>query len=526
MIPLTRVLAAVRSHPNAAALAVVLAAAIAMRLAFAFRAPPFYVGGDSPTYLDPAVQLLQGQGFDPIVKRPPGYPLFLAASLASFGFDLQAVLLAQHLLGILTSAAAYAIGRLAFGRAAGVFAGLLTALNGPLLIFEHYIMAETLFTCLLTLAVAATLWGARHPRSHALTLPLLAAGLLFGLASATRQSAQPLLVLVPLALLLAGAGRRRLLSGTTAALAGFLVVLLPWLAFDYARNQTLSSATLGETLIWRLTRSGPDDFFEWSLPRAADEREQDMRKFVFNQAADRELPSDTKVAAQKRFGLTEAEADRLMRSIALEAIARQPDRYLASSTGLFHEHLLGSQQWMGGQGKEGGVTRYVDAITKYGSWWSARVRPLIVNATPGQEQEFRRAQAIVNLYQPYHFGAPLLALLALGLAAAVVVPAWRLGLVPIAGAAVLLLLAAFLAGDLPRYRYPADPLLAVAQAGGLVWLAGLARPLLEWRAVRRAGRRRPGPDPGGPGAFGARAPGPSAHSGPGTQPAIIGPRRD
>ena len=51
-------------------------------------------------------------------------------------------------------------------------------------------------------------------------------------------------------------------------------------------------------------------------------------------------------------------------------------------------------------------------------------------------------------------------------------------------------MAALLAGDLPRYRYPADPALAVLQAGGLLWLVSLARGLSKRvGAGDRVGRR-------------------------------------
>src|SRR6266487_3515015 len=192
------------------ALSTVVVVAALIRLAFFFRAPPLYVGGDSQTYLQPAIELLQGAGFDPDIKRPPGYPLFLAGLLATLGPDLQGVNFVQHVLGVLTAAATWALGRATYGRAAGLLAGLLTALNGPLLIFEHYIMAETLTTCLVALALLATFAAARKP------LPgrLLLVGLLFGLAGAVHQRTLMLLGLLPLAMLLAGRGRRETLRGS------------------------------------------------------------------------------------------------------------------------------------------------------------------------------------------------------------------------------------------------------------------------------------------------------------------------
>src|SRR5262249_4495845 len=115
----TKLKPGVKAPPASLDLVLVILLATLLRVAFLFRAPPFYVGGDSPTYLQPAVDLLRGVGFDPIVKRPPGYPLFLALSLSAFGWDLQGLNFAQHLIGIATAAGAWALGRLTFGRGAG-----------------------------------------------------------------------------------------------------------------------------------------------------------------------------------------------------------------------------------------------------------------------------------------------------------------------------------------------------------------------------------------------------------------------
>jgi hypothetical protein len=355
---------------------------------------------------------------------------------------------------------------------------LAVALNGTLVVFEHYVMAETLFLMLLTSAILTLVLAAREPTAARLLL----AGLLLGLASATRQSAQALLTLAPVALLLAGLHWRRVVRGSLLVLAGFLVVLLPWLAFDYARHGTLSSGTLGETLVWRLTRGEDAGYFRFRPAPVDDPRLQEARRFALGQAADRVLPSDTKVALQQRFDLDEGAADSVLRGLALEAIGRQPDAYVLSSLGLLGEHLVGERQFLGGQGKSGGVTRYSDAQDKYSGFWSERTRPLVQNATPAQEQEFRRAQALTSL-QPYRFAWLLLPLLGLGTVAALLRPDLRLGLVPALAALILLLLAAFLAGDLPRYRYPADPFLAVLEAGAVGWVVGLLAHLA--RATRR-----------------------------------------
>ena len=71
------------------ALVGVLLLALLVRLAFTFRAPPF-VTNDSLSYLLPGFDLIHGGGFNPILKRPPLYSLFVGGVLALFGEDLRA----------------------------------------------------------------------------------------------------------------------------------------------------------------------------------------------------------------------------------------------------------------------------------------------------------------------------------------------------------------------------------------------------------------------------------------------------
>jgi hypothetical protein len=163
----------------------------------------------------------------------------------------------------------------------------------------------------------------------------------------------------------------------------------------------------------------------------------------------------------------------VLRSLALEAIAQRPDRYLATSFEYLLENLLGTEQWLGGAGKEAGRSHYEDVERKYQGWWTEQTRPLIQGPNPAQEREFHRAQFLGDLFQPYRFGWPLLGLFVVGLAAAVVLRERRLGLVPALGALAVLTLAAFVSGVRARFRYPAEPLLAVVEMGGLVALIGL-----------------------------------------------------
>jgi hypothetical protein len=297
----------------------------------------------------------------------------------------------------------------------------------------------------------------------------------------TRQTAQLLIPLGPIGLWLAGQSPRSVLRGTGWYLAGFLILVGPWMLADYLPDRSLAAGTLGETLVWRLTRSD-SDFFKGRQLSASDAASTAARRFAWDQASGKELPSDTAVRLQQRFGLSEAEADRVLRDVAFDAIGQQPARYVASSAQIFVTHLLGQEQYLGGQGKEGGRTRFANVETRY-AFWDERAKLLLNDPTAAQQNEFRRAQAIATWFQPFRFGLPLLVLALTGLVygalrrdsrPAVIV--FALGVIGLIGSAALL------AGDLPRYRYPADPLLAVLEAGGAVgivqaclWLARRAR---------------------------------------------------
>ena len=74
----------------------------------------------------------------------------------------------------------------------------------------------------------------------------------------------------------------------------------------------------------------------------------------------------------------------------------------------------------------------------------------------------------------------------LGALLSLVVPAYHAALLPFLVALVLIAVSAMLVGDVPRYRYPIDPLMYVMASGGLV---GLTTILV--RLARRRGEPRP-----------------------------------
>jgi hypothetical protein len=245
---------------------------------------------------------------------------------------------------------------------------------------------------------------------------------------------------------------------------------------------SLGASGLGEALFWRGSREQPM-LINRNVGRpsdVADPTRTQARRVAYNRVFEDELPSDIAVLIQQRFGYSEAEADGVLRDVAIELFAREPDLYVQSSLGLFGELLVGTEQFLGGQGKSGGVVRFPNAQDKY-DFWNERIRQLALPATAAEQNEFRRAQWVANLFQPFRYAPLLLGLLGLGLVAASVVRGWRLAWMPVLLGLWLLLTTAFLSGALPRYRYPADPLLAVGIGGGVAAVVVGARRLLTAR---------------------------------------------
>jgi 4-amino-4-deoxy-L-arabinose transferase-like glycosyltransferase len=491
----------VQRHPDLTCLLLLLVVGAAARLAFAFRAPPLFVGGDSQTYLIPGYELAHGLGFAPILKRPPLYPLFVAFSIVLMGEDPHGLVFLQHLLGLGMVVLTYWLGRAAFsggsvaggfgtGRLVGVVAGLLVAVNGTLIVYERYVMSETLFTFLLTAAALALVMGARQAAWRLYAL----GGLLLALASLNRAAAQLLLPAVILVVLLWHRPVKLAARLSGAMLAGFLVLALPWMAVTWTQAGSLGASGLGEALFWRGSRE-PPNLISREIGRPSDVTDPvrtQARRVAYNRVFEDQLPSDIAVLLQQRFGYSEAEADGVLRDVAIELFARQPGLYVQTSLGLFGELLVGTEQTLGGQGKSGGVIRFPNVEDKY-DFWNERVRHLALNASAAQANEFRRAQAAANLFQPFRWAPLLLGLLGFGMLAVTVVRGWRLAWLPILLGLWLLLLTAFLSGALPRYRYPADPLLAVGMGGGVAAVVVGARRLLTMRRAPSTSAAAPTP---------------------------------
>jgi hypothetical protein len=249
---------------------------------------------------------------------------------------------------------------------------------------------------------------------------------------------------------------------------GFAALAGP--AFAWNRQRAGEAApVMGQTLYDRVARH--DEGFVLPSPNSPaptdDAREANARRLVLQMAARDAAPSAVSHRLRTSLGLTEAEADRVMKDFAFEVIGQQLDRYVRGTLAKSRSVLTGD-------------------VERYRFHWNTRVEGELRDAwrsksniahalKPPSEAERRErpiAETIVNIFQPARHRMLLGGLIILALVAGIR-PAYRpsllLGLVILA----LVVPAAAAVGYLPRYRYPADPLLAVLAAGGASVLATL-----------------------------------------------------
>jgi 4-amino-4-deoxy-L-arabinose transferase-like glycosyltransferase len=225
-------------------------AALAVRLAFLALEPRSRLVDDETAWTRWGQTLARPKaGFSPVgfplVYRPPLYPYFIGATHALFG-SLAAVKLLQAALAALLVPALARLGRVAFDEATGLLAAGFAAFYPELVWFAAHFWSETVFMLLLWWALERLL-AADAEASRAAAL---GAGLLFGLAALTRETA---LYFTPLGAAWLWRGTR---PGGRARAAGYLLAALLVVAPWSYRNWVLFRAfvpvsTAGSLNLWQ-----------------------------------------------------------------------------------------------------------------------------------------------------------------------------------------------------------------------------------------------------------------------------------
>ena len=224
-----------------------LAAGAVLRL-FAVLGYPgaLWFAGDSYVYLGAALRP------QPDLSKSTGYSLFLRALLPFHSLTLVVVL--QHLMGLAVAVMIYVLlRRNGVARLWSTVASLPVLLDGYMIENEHLIMAESLFTFLLMVAMLLLLW-----RSETKWWVALIAGLLVGYAVDVRTEGAIVLVLFPLFLLIRG---WRNLRGWIAAILMGVGCLLPvgaYAAWFHAKTGHYGTSMAAGYYLWGRVSSFAD----------------------------------------------------------------------------------------------------------------------------------------------------------------------------------------------------------------------------------------------------------------------------
>jgi 4-amino-4-deoxy-L-arabinose transferase-like glycosyltransferase len=334
-------------------------------------------------------------------------------------------------------------------------------------------MTEALFDPLIVGTMTALVAALRTGRLGLFGL----AGLLLGVATLTRPVAQVLIPILPVSNLLVSRAWRPTVLRSAVALAAFALVMAPWMIRSAIEQDSAGVGSLGQSLIGRTARHDRGAF-TYYIPELHDGEPEDriMARRILQQAADNGTSGKAiHTKLRRELGLSPAEADRLMRNLAIEAIMRQPGYYAAGTIQRFVRMADGS------------VERLRDARnvadTARERWEDEPSAHLLAPATPAEDRATPLASALVSIWQPGYVG-PVLPLLAiLGTVAALVRPTWRPAVALGLAAAALLFISAALVGNVSRYRYPADPMMAVLAVGGVAGLVDLVRTRMSRRAA-------------------------------------------
>ena len=238
------------TRSSAAFLVFVFVIGFALRVAYFTWAPRDYAATKSD-YDEIARNLVAGKGFSraqtvhssgesnalddvktvPVASRTPAYPLFLAAIYKTFGRRMKLVYLAQTLVDMLSALLLYALAlKVTENGKVAALAALFYALYLPFMSQVAVLLNETLFGFFVVGFSVLAVWALATPS----TLTFLTAGAALGLTSLCRPTTYlfPVLFLAA-ALLRYRKGLRQVLAPCAAFLAGFAVLIAPWMIRNY-----------------------------------------------------------------------------------------------------------------------------------------------------------------------------------------------------------------------------------------------------------------------------------------------------
>lgn len=179
------------------------------------------LGGDTPLYLDGAARLLDGRA---LVEREPSYSGYIAlvAFAQATGIGLIGVVLIQIAAASAAAASVFDMAATFAGRLAGVIAALLLAVDVDTNRWHRFILADSLYASLFTIAV----WLTHRAAMQATAGAIAAAAVVLVAAGLVRPEGW---FLIPAAMfyftVMRARSARQRLAGAGALLAGAVILV-------------------------------------------------------------------------------------------------------------------------------------------------------------------------------------------------------------------------------------------------------------------------------------------------------------
>ncbi len=225
------------------------------------------IRGDELDYTGLAQNLADGEGYllsngQVTARRPPGWPLVLAAVFKLTGSSIPAARVLQVLLGTVAVFMTFLAGRRYFGERVGLLGAALTAVNPFLVFISGYLLTENLYIILFLSAFLWFPWPGRSEVDEPFAWkPLVISAVLMGLATLVRPTGLPLTLWLGLTIaLFAHAPLFRRTVRAAAFVAIVVAVTLPW----SIRNALVMDGWVG------LTTHGGVTFFQGNNPKIVD----------------------------------------------------------------------------------------------------------------------------------------------------------------------------------------------------------------------------------------------------------------
>ncbi len=269
---------------------VIFAAAFSLRAFYLFwRGPENFQASDTYTYEGLSLSLLTGEGYGlgrPSALRPPGYPLFLAATYWIFGLKNHLAVQFLHILmGAGTPLLMREIGREIKDGPAGTIAAWIGVFQINMIFWTGYILTEGLFIPFWVLTFYLLVRLSKRTTARNLVI----AGLAMGTLLLIRPSALPFIALVyPWYAWVRRRQKQKVLFPLCVLVFTTALTMLPWVARNYAVHDRFIPLTTGgpSVLHWGIQWNSVDR--DWNAVGLTDkkhrteleERDEYMRIFI------------------------------------------------------------------------------------------------------------------------------------------------------------------------------------------------------------------------------------------------------